>query len=94
MQFLYSDDIFLSSDAGASEEEEIVLKCMHCPMTFLRAVILRDHMREAHADKPLKFMCPKCDETFHQKSQLDKHLTLHSPTSQVRTVVYDCSSLP
>ena len=69
-------------DAAASEEE-IVLKCMHCPQTFLRAIVLRDHMREVHADKPLKFMCPKCDETFHQKSQLDKHLTLHSPTSQV-----------
>ena len=68
---------------AASEEEEIVLKCMHCPQTFLRAIVLRDHMRESHSDKPLKFMCPKCDETFHQKSQLDKHLTLHSPTSQI-----------
>lgn len=56
---------------------------MHCPQTFLRAIILRDHMREMHSDKPLKFMCPKCDETFHQKSQLDKHLTSHSPTSQI-----------
>ena len=65
-----------------SEDEEVVLKCMHCSQTFLRAIVLRDHMREMHADKPLKFMCPKCDETFHQKSQLDKHLTLHSPTSQ------------
>ena len=55
---------------------------MHCPQTFLRVILLRDHMREVHPDKPLKFMCPKCDETFHQKSQLDKHLTLHSPTSQ------------
>lgn len=59
---------------------------MHCPQTFLRAIVLRDHMREMHADKPLKFMCPKCDETFHQKSQLDKHLTLHSPTSQICNV--------
>ena len=67
-------------------EEEIILKCMHCPQTFLRVVLLRDHMREFHPDKPLKFMCPKCDETFHQKSQLDKHLTLHSPTSQNCTV--------
>lgn len=65
-----------------AEEEEIILKCMHCPQTFLRVILLRDHMREVHPDKPLKFMCPKCDETFHQKSQLDKHLTLHSPTSQ------------
>lgn len=72
-----------NGDEGGSEEEEIVLKCMHCPQTFMRAIILRDHMREIHADKPLKFMCPKCDETFHQKSQLDKHLTLHSPTSQI-----------
>ena len=59
---------------------------MHCPQTFLRVILLRDHMREFHPDKPLKFMCPKCDETFHQKSQLDKHLTLHSPTSQNCTV--------
>ncbi|XP_060599407.1 zinc finger E-box-binding homeobox 2-like isoform X3 [Ruditapes philippinarum] len=75
-----------NGDDAASEEEEIVLKCMHCPQTFLRAIVLRDHMRESHSDKPLKFMCPKCDETFHQKSQLDKHLTLHSPTSQICTV--------
>ncbi|KAH3715492.1 hypothetical protein DPMN_058203 [Dreissena polymorpha] len=75
-----------NNEEGCSEEEEIVLKCMHCPQTFQRAIVLRDHMREAHADKPLKFMCPKCDETFHQKSQLDKHLTLHSPTSQVCSV--------
>lgn len=75
-----------NGDEAASEEEEIVLKCMHCPQTFLRAIVLRDHMREMHADKPLKFMCPKCDETFHQKSQLDKHLTLHSPTSQICNV--------
>ncbi|KAL4229586.1 Zinc finger E-box-binding homeobox 2 [Mactra antiquata] len=76
-----SEDLAIN-DEGASEEE-IVLKCMHCPQTFLRAIILRDHMREVHSDKPLKFMCPKCDETFHQKSQLDKHLTSHSPTSQI-----------
>ncbi|XP_045207441.2 zinc finger E-box-binding homeobox 1-like isoform X2 [Mercenaria mercenaria] len=75
-----------NGDEAASEEEEIVLKCMHCPQTFLRAIVLRDHMREMHSDKPLKFMCPKCDETFHQKSQLDKHLTLHSPTSQICNV--------
>ncbi|XP_052805237.1 zinc finger E-box-binding homeobox 1-like isoform X2 [Mya arenaria] len=75
-----------NNEEAGSEEEEIVLKCMHCPQTFLRAIILRDHMRDVHADKPLKFMCPKCDETFHQKSQLDKHLTLHSPTSQVCAV--------
>ncbi|KAL3836211.1 hypothetical protein ACJMK2_021651 [Sinanodonta woodiana] len=74
------------NDQSSIIDEEIILKCIHCTQSFSRANILRDHMREMHADKPLKFMCPKCEETFHQKSQLDKHLALHSSTSQICTV--------
>lgn len=39
-------------------------------------------MRITHADKPLKYMCPKCDEVFAVKLQLDKHLAVHLPTAQ------------
>lgn len=40
-------------------------------------------MHARHPEHPIKYLCPKCDETFLLKSQLDKHLALHSPTSQV-----------
>ncbi|VDI48428.1 Hypothetical predicted protein [Mytilus galloprovincialis] len=65
-----------------SIDEDIVLNCAHCDLTFSRFNILRDHMREVHPDLPIKYLCPKCDEAFLLKSHLDKHLAMHSPTSQ------------
>ncbi|KAL8612960.1 hypothetical protein ACOMHN_001043 [Nucella lapillus] len=63
-------------------EEEYILKCVHCAETFTRAPLLRDHLRSSHPDLPVKYQCPKCDDTFSLKSHMDKHLALHSPTSQ------------
>lgn len=68
---------------AALADEEYILKCVHCTETFTRASLLRDHMRATHPDLPIKYQCPKCDETFQLKSHMDKHLALHSPTSQV-----------
>ncbi|CAL1537834.1 unnamed protein product [Lymnaea stagnalis] len=39
-------------------------------------------MRNQHPDKPVRYQCPKCEQTFLLKSHLDKHLAMHSPTSQ------------
>ncbi|KAH9505445.1 hypothetical protein Btru_057309 [Bulinus truncatus] len=63
-------------------EEEYLLKCMYCDTTSTRSSLLRDHMRSQHSDKPVRYQCPKCDQTFLLKSHLDKHLVMHSPTSQ------------
>ncbi|XP_021362484.1 zinc finger E-box-binding homeobox 2-like isoform X2 [Mizuhopecten yessoensis] len=70
------------SDSLMLPGEEVILRCIHCDQSFMRATLLRDHMKMIHPDKPIKYLCPKCDETFLLKSQLDKHLALHSPTSQ------------
>nr|KAG5705651.1 hypothetical protein BaRGS_026590 [Batillaria attramentaria] len=72
-----------TEDLPATTDEEYTLKCVHCTETFTRAPVLRDHMRTAHPDKPVKYQCPKCEDMFSLKSHLDKHLALHSPTSQV-----------
>lgn len=77
------EDAENQDDTLAHAEEEYTLKCVHCTETFTRAPVLRDHMRSAHPDKPVTYQCPKCEDTFSHKSQLDKHLALHSPTSQV-----------
>ncbi|XP_061182770.1 zinc finger protein 1-like isoform X3 [Saccostrea echinata] len=71
-----------SRDNDAVLEEDIVMKCMYCSQSFSRIPVLRDHMKSAHPEKPVRFQCPKCEESFNQKSHLDKHLALHSPTSQ------------
>ncbi|XP_059140150.1 zinc finger E-box-binding homeobox 2-like isoform X2 [Physella acuta] len=63
-------------------EEEYVLKCIYCETTSTRSTLLRDHMRNQHPDKPVRYQCPKCEQTFLLKSHLDKHLATHSPTSQ------------
>lgn len=67
-------------------DEDIVMKCAHCDLTYTRFNILRDHMREVHPDLPVKYLCPKCDEAFLLKSHLDKHIAMHSPTSQSCTI--------
>ncbi|PVD35891.1 hypothetical protein C0Q70_02860 [Pomacea canaliculata] len=77
------DENSTAEDAQGNTEEEYTLKCVHCTETFVRASLLRDHMRAVHPDMPVKYLCPKCDDTFLLKSHLDKHLALHSPTSQV-----------
>ncbi|KAL5010066.1 hypothetical protein ScPMuIL_012371 [Solemya velum] len=77
------DDDNSHSDSVGPPEEELVLRCIHCGEGFTRASLLRDHMHAHHPEHPIKYLCPKCDETFLLKSQLDKHLALHSPTSQV-----------
>ncbi|KAI8767880.1 zinc finger E-box-binding homeobox 2 isoform X1 [Biomphalaria glabrata] len=63
-------------------EEEYVLKCIYCETTSTRSSLLRDHMRSQHPEKPVRYQCPKCEQTFLLKSHLDKHLAMHSPTSQ------------
>ncbi|XP_076437192.1 uncharacterized protein LOC143276532 [Babylonia areolata] len=70
-------------ESQSTVEEEYILKCVHCTETFTRASLLRDHMRSVHPDLPFKYQCPKCEDTFSLKSHMDKHLALHSPTSQV-----------
>ncbi|XP_012945948.1 zinc finger protein 92 homolog, partial [Aplysia californica] len=67
---------------GCGAEEEYVLQCIYCPSTYGRATLLRDHMRADHPEKPVRYQCPRCEQTFLLKSHLDKHLALHSPTSQ------------
>lgn len=62
------------------------MKCAHCDLTYTRFNILRDHMRDVHPNLPVKYLCPKCDEAFLLKSHLDKHIALHSPTSQSCTI--------
>ncbi|XP_070175487.1 zinc finger protein 1-like isoform X2 [Littorina saxatilis] len=77
------DDAENHEDLQTTADEDYILKCVHCSETFTRASLLRDHMRANHPDLPVKYQCPKCDDTFPLKSHLDKHLALHSPTSQV-----------
>nr|XP_022299658.1 LOW QUALITY PROTEIN: zinc finger E-box-binding homeobox 2-like [Crassostrea virginica] len=62
--------------------EEFLLKCVFCSQTYTRSSVLKDHMKSAHPDQPIRFQCPKCEAIFMQKSFLDKHLPTHSPTSQ------------
>ncbi|XP_071101323.1 zinc finger protein 1-like isoform X2 [Haliotis cracherodii] len=71
-----------SIDAVNAVEEEYTLKCVHCSENYQRVTLLRDHMKTQHPDKEIKYQCPKCDEVFLLKTQLDKHIALHSPTSQ------------
>ncbi|XP_055997549.1 zinc finger E-box-binding homeobox 2-like isoform X4 [Ostrea edulis] len=71
-----------SLDNDSVLEEDLVLKCIYCSQPYSRIPVLKEHMKSAHPDKPVRFQCPKCEETFNQKSHLDKHLALHSPTSQ------------
>ena len=77
----------MDSGDGGLAEEEYNLQCVYCPPgdpegSFSRASLLRDHMRQAHPGQPTRYQCPKCEQTFLLKSHLDKHLALHSPTSQ------------
>ena len=65
---------------------EYMLRCPHCSKGFTRTYLLQEHIRSTHGDKVNKHPCPKCEESFALKSQLDKHLTLHSTTSQVCTI--------
>ena len=78
---------------GGVVEEEYSLQCIYCPAgdaqgIFPTASLLRDHMRQVHPGQPTRYQCPKCEQTFLQKSHLDKHLALHSPTSQACKVQF------
>ncbi|XP_064594971.1 zinc finger E-box-binding homeobox 2-like isoform X2 [Liolophura sinensis] len=77
-----------TGDSVSNTDDEVCLKCAHCQQGFSRINLLRDHMKTYHADKPIKYSCPKCDESFVLKSQLDKHLACHSPTSQLCRVCH------
>lgn len=76
------DVYFIFTENCFGLDEDVILKCAHCDLTFSRFNVLRDHMRDIHPDLPVKYLCPKCDEAFLLKSHLDKHLAMHSPTSQ------------
>lgn len=71
--------LYFFTDSGL---EEFLLKCVFCSQTYTRSSVLKDHMKSAHPDQPIRFQCPKCEAIFMQKSFLDKHLPTHSPTSQ------------
>lgn len=62
--------------------EEFILKCVFCTKTYTRSSVLKDHMKSAHPEQPVRYQCPKCEAIFMQKSFLDKHLPTHCPTSQ------------
>lgn len=65
---------------------EYMLRCPLCNKGFTRTYLLQEHIRSSHSDKVTKHPCPKCDESFALKSQLEKHLSLHSTTSQICTI--------
>lgn len=62
--------------------EEFILKCVFCTQSYTRSSVLKDHMKSAHPEQPVRYQCPKCEAIFMQKSFLDKHLPTHCPTSQ------------
>lgn len=75
-----------TGDSLNNTDDELVLKCAHCSESFNRTSALRTHIKTMHSEKTLKFMCPKCEETFTLKSHLDNHMALHSATSQTCNV--------
>ncbi len=72
------------ADAESGDGEESALRCSHCEASYPHIDALRAHMEAAHPDKPNKNICDKCGAAFVLRTQLEKHLTFHSPTSQVR----------
>ncbi|KAK3105714.1 hypothetical protein FSP39_004073 [Pinctada imbricata] len=71
-----------NDSSACPDDEDFILKCVYCDLTFLRASILQDHMKSSHPNDPIRYQCPKCEECFQMKTHLDKHIALHSPTSQ------------
>ncbi len=57
-------------------------KCPHCEKSFDRLYLLKEHWHSEHGEKTTRFSCPQCDVSFVLKAQLEKHMALHSPSSQ------------
>ncbi len=75
--------LFVFADTESGDGEECMLRCSHCESSYPQIGALRSHMEETHPDKPNKNICDKCGAAFVLRTQLEKHLTFHSPTSQV-----------
>ena len=71
------------ADEVGSIDGECLLNCSHCDSNFSKLCSLRDHLSSVHGFHLEKHVCSKCGADFSLKSQLEKHLALHSPTSQV-----------
>ncbi|XP_064644562.1 zinc finger E-box-binding homeobox 1-like isoform X2 [Lineus longissimus] len=69
-------------DHDNANDDSFLLKCHHCDKVFPRLYILQDHMRTFHGNAIDRNTCPKCNEKFTNKVLLDKHMALHSITSQ------------
>ena len=86
---MYRFDFFFPIlDTESGDGDDSILRCSHCECSYPQIGALRSHMEEAHPDKPNKNICDKCGAAFVLRTQLEKHLTFHSPTSQVRVSGY------
>ena len=61
--------------------------CLHCEEEFTDLTSLNSHVQTKHAQTPAETVkgnaCTQCGASFADKSQFEKHMTLHYPTPQV-----------
>ena len=50
--------------------------CHICEKSFVRKILLDQHLKDHTSEKPHK--CKECEKSFTQKSDLNKHMVVHT----------------
>ncbi|XP_043938114.1 zinc finger E-box-binding homeobox 2-like [Protopterus annectens] len=70
-------------DASADTNEAFahLLTCSYCGRGYRRPSFLREHIRYRHETEG-NFICPLCGYTVHYRGHLERHMAIHSHSSE------------
>ena len=74
-----NDSLTISYDIGISEKSDEGCECEFCGKVFrglCRSAHLKRHIKTIHVKSTI-YVCPVCDKTFNQYSNLKRHFPRH-----------------